>query len=207
AGLDVLEAHASRAYAHPSAQPRLGRDAGESDAQPSRQDRQRIAAPLEVGDAAKSGARAQRKQAAALPDRARGIAERKRSATRALERESDPRSGRIRQKKNQIRDCAHYGQPDAGTAKSAGHEPCARNSIRPFTVPGLAPLSSVALSARRPVCCCSSTSHDTRAWNGASSICKRTAFAPSASTRFSCPRRPCRSAACPTATAGLAGSV
>src|SRR5437660_432896 len=145
--------------------------------------------------------------AAALPQSACGIAERECSAARALERESEPRGRRIHQEKNQIRGCAQNGQPDAGAAKSPGHAPCTRNSSRPFTVPGLAPLSSVALSARRPVCCCSSTSHAISAANGASSICTRTAFAPSASTRLSRSRRPCRSAACPTAAAGLAGSV
>src|SRR5437660_3703907 len=51
-GLDVLEANAPRAQAHARAQPGLGRDPGQRDAQASCQYRERIAAPLEVGNAA-----------------------------------------------------------------------------------------------------------------------------------------------------------
>src|SRR5207245_432867 len=141
------------------------------------------------------------------PDRAARLPERKRAAARALERRPEPGGGKVRHKKNQIRAGPKQRQPHAGPAQGADHEPCDRSSSRAFTVPGFACRSSVALSARRPPCCCSSASHAVSAENEAPSSCTRTLPAPSASTRFSCPRSPCLSAACSTAAAGLAGGA
>src|SRR5258708_10046621 len=109
-----------------------------------------------------------------MPDGACGFAQRKGSAAGALERESEPGGGQIRQKKNQIRAGPQDDEPDAPAAKSADHAPCARNSSPAFTVPGLACRSIAALSPRRPASSCSSTSHAIKGLNDAPSSCTPT---------------------------------
>src|SRR5882672_1215116 len=203
--LDVLQAHAAQPQTDGRLEIGAGCRARERNAQPAREDRQRIAAPLDVRHAAEAARRAHRERAAPLPHGAARITERERTAARALEGVAQPRRGQGRQQEHQVRGEAEQGEAHPGAAQRRDHAPCACSSRVPFTVPGLAFLSMVAFSARSPACC-SSTSSDIKAGKGAASICTRTLFALSASTRFSCSRRPLRAAAACTAEAASAGA-